>query len=209
MSKVVVLGASGAIARYANQMLADAGHELTLTARSIDRIAPVEGATLVQVDATNVAALEEVLAGQDVVYANLAGDVVAQAKALVDAMGKVGVKRLVWISSLGIYDEVPGAFGEWNRQMIGTVLQSYRAAVDILEASALELVVLRPAWLTNNDEISYETTAREQPFQGTEVSRKSVAALVAEIIGSDEGWETERNLGVNKPGTDGDKPAWY
>lgn len=45
-------------------------------------------------------------------YAKLAGDVVAQAKALVEAMGRAGVKRLVWISSQGIYGEIPGAFGE-------------------------------------------------------------------------------------------------
>lgn len=140
-------------------------------------------------------------------YANLAGDVVAQAQALVEAMGKAGIKRLVWISSLGIYDEIPGAFGEWNRQMIGEVLKSYRTAVDVLEAGDLELVVLRPAWLTNNDEIAYETTTRDEPFKGTEVSRKSVAALVSEIISSEDGWDSERNLGINKPGTDGDKPA--
>jgi len=55
--------------------------------------------------------LKEALDGQDVVYANLAGDL--------EAMDETGVKRLVFISSMGIYD-VP----------LGPVLQPYRKAAD-------------------------------------------------------------------------------
>ncbi|MGH3419338.1 MAG: hypothetical protein ACRDOD_07065 [Streptosporangiaceae bacterium] len=28
--------------------------------------------------------------------------------------------------------------------------------------------MLRPAWLTNADEVSYEITRKDEPFQGTE-----------------------------------------
>ena len=209
MAKVVVLGASGAIARHANQMLANDGHELTLTARNTSRIAPVEGATLTVGDATNTEDLEAVFKGQEVVYANLAGDVITQAKAIAKAMENVGLRKLVWVSSLGIYDEVPGAFGQWNSEMIGSALRTYREAVDVLEAADLDLVVIRPAWLTDADEVDYEITSREDAFKGTEVSRKSVAALITELIANDNGWDISRSLGVNKPGTDGDKPAWF
>jgi NAD(P)H-binding len=41
--------------------------------------------------------------------------------------------------------------------------------------------ILRPAWLTDEDEVDYETTERNEPFRGTEVSRKSVAALIVKI----------------------------
>ena len=30
-------------------------------------------------------------------------------------MTAAGVPRLIFVSALGIYDEVPGAFGAWNR----------------------------------------------------------------------------------------------
>ncbi|HEY1005155.1 MAG TPA: NAD(P)H-binding protein [Streptosporangiaceae bacterium] len=59
-----------------------------------------------------------------------------------------------------------------------------------------------PAWLTNADEVSYEVTRKGEPFKGTEVSRKSVAALVAEIAMSPGLW-SHADLGVNNPGTDG------
>ena len=122
-------------------------------------------------------------------------------------MTTAGVQRLIFITALGIYDEVPGRFGEWNRRQIGPMLGPYRAAADTIEESELDYTILRPAWLTNADEVSYEVTQRDEPFKGPEVSRQSVAALVVDILKSpDRG--SRSNLGVNKPGTDGDKPAF-
>ncbi len=155
----------------------------------------------------DAAKLASAIAGQDVVYANLAGGVDKQAAAIIAAMKAAGVKKLIFVTSLGIYDEVPGKFGEWNRREIGTYLPPYRKAADLIEASALDYAILRPAWLTDKDEVDFETTERTEPFQGTEVSRKSVAALVAELALSGRPL-SNRNLGVSKPNTDGDKPAF-
>ncbi|BCV53867.1 hypothetical protein TUM17383_21140 [Shewanella algae] len=66
---------------------------------------------------------------------------------------------------------------------------------------------MRAAWLTDKDEVNYETTERHEPFKGTEVSRKSVAGLIVEIISSPALY-SKANIGVNKPNTDGDKPAF-
>ena len=118
-----------------------------------------------------------------------------------------GVRRLIFIASLGIYDEVPGAFGAWNRRQIGPMLGPYRAAADTIEESGLDYTILRRAWLTDADEVAYEITRRDEPFKGTEVSRKSVAALVTEVVTHANQW-SRANLGVDKPGTDGDKPAF-
>ncbi|MBV2223183.1 NAD-dependent dehydratase, partial [Escherichia coli] len=51
----------------------------------------------------------------------------------------------------------------------------------------------------------YELTSRNEPFKGTIVSRKSVAALITDIIDKPEKHIGE-NIGINQPGTDGDKP---
>lgn len=72
----------------------------------------------------------------------------------------------------------------------------------------MDYTVLRPVWLTNIDEIDYETTLKGEMFKGTEVSRKSVADLVKKIILNPEQYNRE-SLGVNKPNTDGDKPRAY
>ncbi len=90
------------------------------------------------------------MADVDLVYANLAGsNIEDQAKTVVKAMNANGIKRLIWVSSLGIYDEVPGKFGEWNKNILGSYLTIYRAAADQITASNLDYTIIRPAWLTN------------------------------------------------------------
>lgn len=139
-------------------------------------------------------------------YANLSGeDLDKQAEAIISAMQGSNVKRLIFVLSLGIYDEVPGTFGEWNRAIIGEDLKPYRRAADAIEASGLDYTILRPAWLTDEDESDYEITARNESFKGTVVSRKSVAGVISSVILNPQQYRGA-NIGINKPGTDADKP---
>lgn len=212
MTKVLVLGAGGQIARWVIGMLAGSKDiELTLYLRHARKLrgkAP-QNAKVVEGDVLSQETLDPVVVGQDVVYANLTGDDLdQQAKSIIGSMKDAGVKRLIFIVALGIYDEVPRKFGAWNRRNIGASLPPFRKAADLVEASGLDYTILRPAWLSDDDEISYETTQRDEPFKGTEISRKSVAALVVECIRDPKGF-SHRNLGVNKPNTDGDKASFY
>jgi uncharacterized protein YbjT (DUF2867 family) len=205
---MLVLGAGGQIARRAVEMLADEDVELTLFLRDASKLSDAPAtARVVEGDVLDREQLDVAVRGQDIVYANLAGDLDAQAERIVESMTTAGVQRLIFVTALGIYDEVPGRFGEWNRREIGPMLGPYRAAADTIEESGLDYTILRPAWLTNVDEVAYEVTQRDEPFKGTEISRKSVAALVVDLVTSPDLW-SRSNLGVNKPGTDGDKPAF-
>ncbi len=159
---------------------------------------------IVEGDVLDRKALDAAMAGQDLVYVNLAGNLDAQMQNIIASMKAADVKRIAFVASLGIYDEVPGRFGEWNRREIGRYLGPYRRAADLLEASGLDYTILRPAWLTDRDEVSYETTSRDEPFKGTVVSRKSVVDLIVKIIQSSK-LHLRDNLGVNKPGTQADK----
>ncbi|MPY17552.1 SDR family oxidoreductase [Paenibacillus glucanolyticus] len=212
MTSILILGAGGQIADQAIDLfLQETDVQLTLYLRNANRLKKYESnrARLVEGDVLDHTTLRESMEGQDAVYANLSGDDLEdQAKAIVDAMESTGVKRLNFISSLGIYDEVPGDFGKWNNRTIGEYLGPYRKSVDVIEASNLDYTVLRPAWLTDYDEIEYEVTEKGEPFKGTEVSRKSVAALVVKLIESPD-LHVRGNLGVNKPNTDGEKSAFY
>ena len=210
MKTVLVLGAGGQIARWVIDMLANRDDvRLTLFLRHAKKLksAP-KNSQVIQGDVLHKDQLIPAMAGQDIVYANLTGsDIDRQAKAIIEAMNKARVKRLIFVASLGIYDEVPGKFGEWNRRQIGGYLPPFRGAADAIEASGLDYTILRPAWLTDEDETDYETTERNEAFKGTEVARKSVADLIVKIIDSSKLF-ARRNLGVDKPNTDGDKPAF-
>jgi uncharacterized protein YbjT (DUF2867 family) len=150
---------------------------------------------VVEGDVLDQKSLEAAMAGQDVVYANLAGELEQQARCIVAAMRKTGLKRLIFISSMGIYDEVPG-------EHHGAILAPYRKSVGIIEASGLDYTIIRPAWLNNRDEINYATTNKGQPFENAseQVSRKSVADLVVKLAAT-PGLEIRSSLGVHKATT--------
>jgi uncharacterized protein YbjT (DUF2867 family) len=210
--KILLLGAGGQIAKHAIKMLLEQNDvELTLFLRNTNESThnQTPHAKVVEGNVLDSQKLVEAMKDQDIVYANLAGELDKHARSIVEAMNATGVRRLIFITSLGIYDEVPGEFGKWNRRTIGDMTQSpYRKAADIIEGSDLNYTIIRPAWLTDNDEVDYETTDKGEPFKGTEVSRKSVAALIVKLI-NEPTLELRRSLGINKPNTQGDKPAFY
>lgn len=206
---VLIIGANSRIAQWADKMLlADQDVNLTMFVRNKAKLDPeLQDQNVIVGDATNSADLEAAIKGQDIVYASLAGNVVDEAKKIVAAMDKQGVKRLIWTSSLGIYDEVPGKFGELNTRALPGYLQTYREAADVISNSDLDYTIIRPAWLTDNDEVDYETTSYNngEAFKGTETSRKSVAAYVVSLVNDSEK-DVRDSIEVDKPGSDGDRP---
>ena len=196
MTNVLILGAYGQIARVATDLfVAKSDAQLTLYLRNARRLSGIghpERVRLVEGDVMDAEALRAAMVGQEVVYANLSGDMEAQASNIVAAMNAEGVKRLIFISSMGIYDEVPG-------QGYDSILDPYRNAAQVIESSDLDYTVVRPAWLNNKDEIAYGTTQKGEPFAnpGGVVSRKSVADLVVKLaLTSSAG--VRNSLGVHK-----------
>ena len=194
MPRVLIIGANGSIAREATKLfLNETDADLTLYLRDPLRLSSTDSdrARVVQGDVLDAAALTQAVTGQDVAYAGLAGDLEQMAESVVKAMSETGVRRLIFISSMGIYDEVPG-------QQYSSVLDPYRKAAEVIEASDLDYTILRPAWFTSADEVDYETTQKGEPFRGGVVSRKSVAALVVKLaLSPDLG--VRHSLGVSKP----------
>jgi uncharacterized protein YbjT (DUF2867 family) len=209
VKNVLILGASGQIARWVVNALAhEPGVQQTLLLRDPKKLTGREpaNAKVVIGNVLDKKLLRQAVSGQDIVYANLTGDDLdKQAQAVIAAMQAEGVQRLVFVLALGICDEVPGRFGEWNNATIGEDLKPFRRAADAIEASGLAYTILRPAWLTDEDEVDHELTTKGQPFKGTVVSRKSVADVILQVIAQPE-LHVGGNLGVNKPGTDADKP---
>jgi uncharacterized protein YbjT (DUF2867 family) len=190
VKNVIILGASGNIAqKVIDNLIKKNDINLTLFLRNKNRLRNqnVSKCRVIEGDVLNFAQLKEAITGQDMVYANLAGDLEAMAKNIVKAMKETGVKRVVFISSIGIYNEP-----------LRAVLIPYRKAADVIEASDLEYTILRPTWFTNADEVDYETTRKGEPEKGSVISQKSLAMLVTKIIESPEKYARE-NLGVNKP----------
>src|SRR4051812_39457519 len=162
VTRVLILGANGKLARNTTRIfLAKTEITLTLYLRRASRLTNPDSArvTVVEGDVLDVAKLRAAMHGQDVVYANLAGDMALQARAIVEAMNFAGVKRLIFISSMGIYGEVPG-------ERYRSVLDPYRDAAAVIEQSKLDYTLLRPGWFTDDQEVSFQITQKGEPFKG-------------------------------------------
>lgn len=178
MANVLILGAAGSLARVATRYLMDNSEtQLTLYLRKADRLVNQDPSriTITEGDVLDTHQLKNSMVGQDIIYANLSGDMKKQAQCIVQAMKVTGVKRLIFISSMGIYDEVPD-------QHFGAVLTPYRESADIVETSGLQYTVIRPGWFTNVDTVDYALTHKGEAFQGSNVSRLSIADLINRIV---------------------------
>ncbi len=196
MTRILIIGAHGQIARVATELfLQRQDVELTLYLRRPERLAALAAdprVTRVEGDATDLQALLDVMPGHDVVYANLSGAMGRQARAIVTAMQRSGVRRLIFVSAMGIYGEVPGE--RYHR-----VLDPYREAAEVVEASELDYTVLRPAWLDNQPTVAYGLTRKGEPFKaaGATVSRRSVADLVVRLA-TTAALHLRESLGVHR-----------
>ena len=140
MTRVLILGANGAVSKAAiNSFLENTSYTLRLFLRDANRL-PDFASDRIRVregDATNFDDVNSAMDDVDIVLASLSGDLDKEAATIVKAMQTNDVKRLVFVTSLGIYNEVPGEFGEWIQQQIGDRLPVYKAAADIIESSEI------------------------------------------------------------------------
>ncbi|MVM29111.1 NAD(P)H-binding protein [Spirosoma sp. HMF4905] len=190
MKNVIILGASGSIAKQVTNLLVKKEDiNLTLFLRDARRLGnkDVSRRRVIEGNVLNYSQLKEAIAGQDIVYVNLAGDLEVMIKNVVQAMSEEGVKKIIFISSIGIYDTP-----------LRSVLIPYRKGADVIEASGLDYTILRPTWFTTVDEVDYETTRKGEPEKGSVISQKSLATLIVDIIERPEQY-IRANLGVNKP----------
>lgn len=193
MTRVLILGANGQLARNTTRVfLRSTEARLTLYLRRARRLVnpDLERVSVVEGDVLDRPVLEAAMEGQSVIYANLSGAMKQQAECIVAAMHSTGLTRLIFISSMGIYGEVPG-------EQYRGVLDPYRDSAAVIEASDLDYTVLRPGWFTHDTAVDYQLTQKGQPFQGHDVSLNSLSDLIVRLALT-PGMQSRRSLGVSR-----------
>ena len=213
--KILILGATGQIARMlTNELLGKTDHSIILYARNGHKRLKINDDNreiIFDGDFKDKAKLNDALRDVDLVYINDMGDD-KSTKTITDAMHDAGVRRVIAASVLGIYDEVPGAFGKWNNRMIGGSprMHSQIESARILENSNLDYTLLRLTWLYNeNENTKYMITQKGEPFIGAQVTRQAVTQLIMDIIKEKSDKYLQTSLGVSEPDTDWAKPSFY
>lgn len=165
--KLLVLGASGGCGSWLVRLAHARGHAVTAFARPAAALDAPEGVAVVRGDVLDPRALDEAVAGQDAVISCVGQrrasrgpwsaplsppDLLARMiAALVPAMERRGVRRLVAISAGGVAESAAQATWPVRRLIsAGGVAVAYRdlAAMEAaLERSALDWLAVRPVTL--------------------------------------------------------------
>jgi len=193
VTRVLILGANGQLARHTTDLfLRTTDAQLTLYLRRASRLKNPDPTRvrIIEGDVLDGRTLTSAMEDQDVVYANLAGDMKRQAESIVQSMHAAGVKRLIFISSMGIYGEVPG-------ERYRSVLDPYRDSATVIESSDLDYTVVRPGWFTQGEEVDYRITQKCEPFKGHNVSLNSLSDLIVKLAIT-PGLHVRQSLGVSK-----------
>ncbi|AFT82239.1 SDR family oxidoreductase [Leuconostoc carnosum] len=187
MTKLLILGANGQIAKLVVPMLAN-----TLTEIKLTSLHGRPDKNIKSLDATNENTLAQALKDIDIVYANIGaeGRQKVVANSVVNAMHTAGVKRLIWIATIGVYDELPDKTRDIWSNVLGTVnnentyIGDQAAAVARIEASQLDYTIIRPNELLDDNVMQQLNiqTERHEKIVGNPVTRTSVAEFITKLI---------------------------
>ncbi|RRK10206.1 NAD-dependent epimerase/dehydratase family protein [Lactiplantibacillus garii] len=199
MKKGLIIGATGSIGSAVRQtLLAQTDVQLTLYSRRADRLKlTADRETAIAGSATDDDQLARAVRGQDFVFVALSGDMASFAAHIVAVMERANVQRLIFITTMGIYQEIPAWLGDSPEPYHNPILKSFREAADQIEQSGLNYTIIRPGWYTNGP-VNYELTQKGEPFGGHDVSRASIAAYVAKLV-LEPTRDNRASVGINTP----------
>ncbi|HQT65675.1 MAG: flavin reductase [Acidocella sp. 20-57-95] len=195
--KVLVLGATGGTGQLIVRDAMAKGHSVVALVRSKAR-ADLPGVDMIEGDARDEATLVRALNGCDAVVSTLGTGMgfrkvnllTVATQALVTAMTRNGVRRLVCISALGVGDS-RGHGGFVFDRLFQPLLLS-RAYKDkngqeaAIRASSLDWIVVRPAMLTDDPARGkVRAVTNLAGVNGGKIARADVARFVVEQLTAD------------------------
>jgi len=215
--KLLIMAANGQIARIVeDRVLSESAFkdvELTLFLRNSSRLSNLANnsrVTVVEGSLDNENDVNKPVSGQDMVFVAVVDHTSNNAwtKNVIAAMKANNVQRVVFTNILGLYDEVPGEFGRWNRQSVMSGLPAAINSDKLLDESGLDYTTLRLPWLNDRDEVKYVVTHKNDQYNGVSGSRQSIADVVLKIV-ADPTFGSKDSLGIADPATQGsDRPVY-
>lgn len=178
MARVTIIGATGSLGRVVTRtLLEQTDVDLTLLSQSAHMLPDHARVSKISASVFDTGALEEAINGSDLVFVALSGDLPKMVQAIIDVMEMTKVRRIVFISSYGIYGELPGQNGR-----VDSILKPYRKAADRLEQTDLDYTILRPGWFDNSNDVSYSLFPKGEVIFGNNISRLAIADFVKEAV---------------------------
>lgn len=114
MKKVVIFGAAGFTGKYITRKLKNENIKLSAFVRNPEKFADMDitNINVIKGDALCCDDVKNAMKDQDILICSLEGDVLTMAKNIVSALKETSVKRIVWITGMGIHHEISGIRGK-------------------------------------------------------------------------------------------------
>ena len=198
MKNVLVLGATGKVGQLIvkklneNTEIKQTLYVRNLTAQSFgDRF----NGLIVEGDVLDEFNLSKVMKNQDIVAASLNGDLLSQAKSIVNALKNSNVRKVIWITGLGIHREVPGEIGKF----LDTYLEKYpeyAQAADTIAESGVSYTLLRCAGIVDGESVEYHITNEGEPIRSEIVTKAAIAKCISDMLLDEEKYADNNSLGI-------------
>lgn len=128
MSNLLIIGADNKIARAVRENLQyDPDDHTTLFVRYQSTINNEikESDRVIEGKVTDLHALKMAMHDQNIVYADINKNLADAANTIIETMHGEHVKRLIFATTSGIYDQLPETYGEWDKQQIDTAAADF------------------------------------------------------------------------------------
>ena len=181
---IAILGATGNFGRlFSAKLLANPNYQLTVISKSAGNIFEDSfRVTAKTLDAPNQKDLKNALEGADIVYCAVSGPDQA---AIARNLAEINPKRLIYMTVVGIYNELVGEGAEFNLENEREQIPN-RNAVDLIEESDLNYTILRCGYLINGEDDDYAITKKGEVPKGYVSTFESVEKVALEIIENPE-----------------------
>ena len=214
---ITILGAAGQIAqKLTATLLTYTDMHLTLYGRQLStRLHPEilehERVTVIEGSFQNPAKLEQAVTNAEIVFVG-AMEAGSDMAAIVKALSRKNVRRVIGLSMAGLSGEFPAALEKWTFDSLPiSYVQGERQARNVLRESNLNYTILRLTWLYNDPEnTNYELIPEGVQFNDAQVTREAVVKAIFDILHVDDETPFHRaSIGVGEPGTHYDKPSFH
>lgn len=214
---ITILGAAGQIAqKLTATLLTYTDMHLTLYGRQLStrlhqEILEHERVTVIEGSFQNPAKLEEAVTNAEIVFVG-AMESGSDMAAIVKALSRKNVRRVIGLSMAGLSGEFPAALEKWTFDSLPiSYVQGERQARNVLRESNLNYTILRLTWLYNDSEnTNYELIPEGVQFNDAQVTREAVVKAIFDILHVDDETPFHRaSIGIGEPGTHYDKPSFH
>ena len=184
MKKILILGASSPTGKVLLTHLQSSKKNLEITCyvRNPEKLSSFTNINIIKGDIIDQPKLSSSMKDKDMVITLLnAKNLVEIAENIIKSMRENNIKRIIWMTGMGIHHEVPGPIKEILDKLVESQ-PHYVKAADTVMNSGLDYTLLRGAHLTDNNNRKYYIQKEGEALHCNTCDRITIVEFIGKII---------------------------